>query len=41
MKSNRTLKEMRSDLGELQVHAHRDENLAVVVWSNAAWANRI
>ena len=40
MKSNRILKEMKSDLVELRGHAHRDETLAVVVWSDAAWANR-
>ena len=40
MKSNRILKEMKSDLVELRVHAHRNEKLAVVVWSDAAWANR-
>ena len=40
MKSNRRLKEMNSDLVELRVHAHRNEKLAVVVWSDAAWANR-
>ena len=37
MKSNRILKEMKSDLVELPVHAHRNEKLAVVVWSDAAW----
>ena len=31
---------MKSDLVELRVHAHRNEKLAVVVWSDAAWANR-
>ena len=40
MKSNRTLKEMKSDLVELRVHAHRNEKLAVVVWSGGAWANQ-
>ena len=25
---------------EIRVHAHRDQKLAVVVWSDAAWANR-
>ena len=40
MKSIRILKEMRSDLVELRVHAHRNEKLAVVVWSGAACANR-
>ena len=40
MKSNRILKEMKSDLVALRVHAHRNEKLAVVVWSDAAWANR-
>ena len=38
LKSNRILKEMKSDLVELRVH--RDEKLAVVVWSDAARANR-
>ena len=40
MKSYRILKEMKSDKVEIRVHAHRDEKLAVVVWSDAAWANR-
>ena len=40
MKSNRILKEMKSDLVEIRVHAHRNEKLAVVSWSDAAWANR-
>ena len=40
IKSNRILKEMKSDLVELRVHAHRNEKSAVVVWSEAAWANR-
>ena len=40
MKSNRILKEMKSDLVEIRVHAHRNEKLAVVIWSDAAWANR-
>ena len=40
MKSNRILEEMKSDMVEIRVHAHRDEKLAVVVWSDAAWANR-
>ena len=31
---------MKSDLVKLRVHAHRNEKLAVVVWSDAAWANR-
>ena len=39
-KSNRILKEMKSDLVKIRVHADRDEKLAVVVWSDAAWANR-
>ena len=38
LKSNRVLKEMKSDLVELRVH--RDGKLAVVVWSDAARANR-
>ena len=37
MKSNRILKEVKSDLVELRVHAHRNEKLTVVVWSDAAW----
>ena len=40
MKSNQIPKEMKSDLAELRVQAHRDEKLAVVFWSDAAWANR-
>ena len=40
MTTIRILKEMKSDLVELRVHAHRNEKLAVVVWSDAAWANR-
>ena len=40
MKSNRIFKEMKSDMMDIRVHAHRDEKLAVVVWSVTAWANR-
>ena len=40
MKSNRILREMQSDLLEIRVHAHRGEKLAVLIWSDAAWANR-
>ena len=40
MKSNRILKEMKSDHVEIRVHAHLNEKLAVEVWSYAAWANR-
>ena len=40
MKSSRILKEMMSDLFEIPVHAHREEQLAVVIWSDAAWTNR-
>ena len=40
MTTIRILKEMKSDLVELRVHALRNEKLAVVVWSDAAWANR-
>ena len=38
MKSNRIFKEMKSDMRRKyeRVHAHRDEKLAVVVWSVAA-----
>ena len=39
-KSNQVLKEMKSDLVEIPVRAHRNEKLAVVVWSDAPWANR-
>ena len=40
MKTNRVLKEMKADLVELWVHAHRKEKLAAVIWSDTAWANR-
>ena len=40
MKSNRILKVSKSDLLEIRAHAHRDEKLAVVIWSDAAWANK-
>ena len=40
IKSNRILREMKSDMVEIRVLAHRDEKLAVVVWSDAAWAKR-
>ena len=40
MKSNRILKELKSDLVASRVRAHRSVKLAVVVWSDAAWANR-
>ena len=41
MKSNRTLKEMKSsDLVIWECTYIRHEKLAVVVWSDAAWANR-
>ena len=40
MDFNRILKEMKSDLLEIPVHAHRGEKLAVLIWSDAAWANR-
>ena len=40
MKPNRIFKEMKSDLVDFRVHAHRSEKLAVVVWSDAAWAYR-
>ena len=36
IQSNTQGDEVRS----LRVHAHRNEKLAVVVWSDAAWANR-
>ena len=39
-KSNRIFKEMKSDLLEIRAHAHRDEKLAVVVWSDAACAKK-
>ena len=29
-----------SDLLEIRMHAHRDEKLAVLIWSDAAWVNR-
>ena len=29
-----------SDMQEIRMHAHRDEKLAVLIWSDAAWANR-
>ena len=37
MNSNRMFKKMKSDMVEKRVHAHRDEKLAVVVWSVTAW----
>ena len=40
MKSNRIFKETKSDMMEIRVQAHCDEKLALVVWSDAAWANR-
>ena len=36
MDFNRILKEMKSDLLEIRVHAHRGEKLAVLIWSDAA-----
>ena len=40
MKTNKVLKEMKDDLLEIKVHGHSGEQLAVVVWSDASWANR-
>ena len=40
MKTNKVLKEMKDDTLEVKVHGHAGEQLAVVVWSDAAWANR-
>ena len=40
MKTNKVLKEMKDDLLEVKVHGHVGDDLAVVVWSDAAWANR-
>ena len=40
MKSNRILKEIKSDIVKLRVDAHRNEKLAVLVWSDAAWAGK-
>ena len=40
MKSNRILKEMKSDPVELRVRAHRNEKLALMMRSDAAWARR-
>ena len=40
MKSKRVLKEMKYDLVEVGVQAHHIAKLAVVVWSDAAWASR-
>ena len=40
MKTNKVQKEMKDDLLEVKVHGHANEQLAVVVWSDAAWANR-
>ena len=40
MKTNKMLKEMKDDLLEVKVHGHTGDRLAVVVWSDVAWANR-
>ena len=40
VKTNKVLKEMKDDLLEVKVHGHANDQLAVVSWSDAAWANR-
>ena len=40
MKSMFIHKEVKSDFLEIREWAHRDEMLAVVVWSDATWTNK-